>query len=228
MNPMNLMNSKSLAVIFDFDGVLVDSERVHLRAFQRALGERGWTLDERDYFERYLGFTDHDLIAAYAVHRGLPLDAAAMATLLRRKMEIFDAESGEGGALFPGARACIARLGAVFPLAIASGSLRHEITGVLDRTGLTSAFRAIAGADEVAQGKPAPDLYLSAAARLDVAPASCVAIEDSPWGLESAAAAGMISIAVTTSYRAARLVRAALIVASLDEIDPDTILRLCH
>jgi beta-phosphoglucomutase len=220
------MNPANPAVVFDFDGVLVDSERVHLRAFQRALGERGWTLDERDYFDRYLGFTDYDLIAAYAAHRDLPLDAASLAALLRRKSEIIDAEFEAGDALFPGARACIARLGAVFPLAIASGSLRREITGVLDRAGLTPAFRAIAGADDVSEGKPAPDLYLAAAARLDVAPASCVAIEDSPWGLDSAASAGMISIAVTTSYPAARLGRAALIVTSLDEIDVETIRRV--
>jgi beta-phosphoglucomutase-like phosphatase (HAD superfamily) len=120
----------------------------------------------------------------------------------------------------------VARLGARYRLAIASGSLHAEIVRVLEPAGLTPAFQAIVGADHVEQAKPAPDLYLEALARLDVPAARAVAIEDSRWGLAAARAAGMRTIAVTTSYPAATLTSADRVVASLDEISVDVIEQL--
>ena len=113
-----------------------------------------------------------------------------------------------------------------FTLAIASGSLRGEIRHILEASGLLEDFRAIVGADDVTTGKPAPEPYLKAARLLDVDPAAAVAIEDSRWGLESARAAGMRTIGITTTYPASALAPADLIVESLEAICPEVIDRL--
>jgi HAD superfamily hydrolase (TIGR01509 family) len=128
--------------------------------------------------------------------------------------------------LFPGAAPCIRRLAARFPLAIASGALRSEIETVLSAGGLLGHFKAIISIEDVARGKPAPDPYLLAARQLGVPPAGCVAIEDAPGGIESAATAGLGVIGVTTSVPAEALAAAHLVVGSLDEITVDMVSRL--
>ena len=205
------------AVIFDFDGVIADSESLHLRAFQEAFVARGWTLGRGEYYDRYLGSSDRDVIDLFATERGERLTAADRKELLESKGRIYDGLAA-GGALCPGADACVRRLGARFPLAIASGALTHEIVHALEAAGLRAHFLAIVGADDVAESKPAPDPYLEAARRIGIAPGACVAIEDSPWGLESARAAGLRTIGITHSYPAPRLKPADVVVTSLDEI----------
>jgi beta-phosphoglucomutase len=204
-------------VIFDFDGVIADSESLHLRAFQQAFAARGWKLSRGAYYERYLGSSDRDVIDAFAVERGEWLTPADRTNLLESKGRIYEALAA-GGALCPGADACIRRLDARFPLAIASGALRHEIEHTLDAAGLRDKFLTIVGADDVVQSKPAPDPYLEAARRIGVAPGACVAIEDSPWGLESGRAAGLRTIGITHSYPTARLKLADVVVETLDEV----------
>lgn len=212
-----------VAVIFDFDGVLVDSEPLHLKAFQAVFAERQWLLDAQAYAERYLGYDDLDLLRTYARDHGLPLDEDEIRAIARRKGEIYERASAEGGLLYPGAAACVSRLGAAFPLAIASGSLRHEIESILTGASLRQAFRVIVGADDVVRSKPAPDSYRRAADLLGVRPSDAVAIEDSPWGLDSARAAGLRTIAVTTTTTASALSSADRTVASLDEVDVDLV-----
>ena len=204
-------------VIFDFDGVIADSESLHLRAFQEAFAARGWTLSKRAYYESYLGSSDRDVIDSFATERGESLTSADRKNLLESKGRIYEALAA-GGALCPGADACIRRLGARFPLAIASGALRHEIEHTLDAAGLRDRFLTIVGADDVAHSKPAPDPYLEAARRIGVVPGACVAIEDSPWGLESGRAAGLRTIGITHSYPAARLKPVDAVVDTLDEV----------
>ena len=108
-------------------------------------------------------------------------------------------------------------------LGIASGSLRAEILHILTPTGLAPSFRTIVGADDVSSGKPAPEPYLRAAALLGVDPSNAVAIEDSRWGLESARAAGMRTIGVTTSYPAAVLSMADRVVTSIGDVTVELI-----
>ena len=206
------------AVIFDFDGVLADTERLHLRAFQDVLGAHSLALGETEYFERYLGFDDRGLVLALARDRGVGLDDRSVHILLEAKARRFAAHVAGGDALYPAAKACVRRLGAQYPLAIASGALHEEIVAILDTAGLTPAFATIVGADDVAVSKPAPDPYLEAARRLGVDPRRAVAIEDSRWGLESARAAGLRTIGITTSYPAASLAPTDAIVVSLDEV----------
>jgi beta-phosphoglucomutase len=217
---------KAAAVIFDFDGVLANTEQVHLRAIQDALAVHGRTLDRGLYFERYLGFGDRDLFFELARDLSWPVDGLAIDDMMSMKADRFRHHLAAGDALFPAAAACVERLGARFPLAIASGSLHGEIEHILATARLHDAFRAIVGADDVEAGKPAPDPYLRAAALLGVDPREAVAIEDSRWGLDSARAAGLRTIAVTTSYPPSELDVADHIVGSLDDISLALIDRL--
>ena len=204
-------------VIFDFDGVIADSEAVHLRAFQEAFAARGWRLSRDEYYERYLGFSDRDVVDMIAKGHGTELSAIERHALHESKGRIYAALAASGG-LCAGADACVRRLGARFPLAIASGALTHEIVHTLEAAGLRAQFLAIVGADDVVESKPAPEPYLEAARRIGVASAACVAIEDSPWGLESARAAGLRTIGVTYSYPAPKLSMADVVVEALDAI----------
>ena len=211
------------AVIFDFDGVLADTEHLHLRAFQQTFGAHGWTLDDRSYAERYLGYDDRATIAAFLRDHELPVHPGAIAALLCEKAAAFDVLRSSGSVLYPSAAACVERLAARFPLAIASGSLRTEIVDILNGARLVSAFRAIISAEDVSRSKPAPDPYLRAAQLLDVDAASCVVIEDSAFGLIAARTAGMKTIAVTTTSRVEALAGANRIIRSLDELTPELI-----
>jgi HAD superfamily hydrolase (TIGR01509 family) len=129
----------------------------------------------------------------------------------------------DGNVLYPGAAACVRRLGASWPLGIASGALRAEIELMLRGAGLLDAFRFIVSAGEADRTKPAPDPYLRAAELLGIAPGACVAIEDSHWGLQSARAAGMRTIAITHTYPRESLTEADAVVDSLDEITVERI-----
>ncbi len=208
------------AVIFDFDGVLADTERLHLVALRDTLATRGWTLSDEDYFTHYLGYDDRGCVTEFARRQGLSLDDGLVHALLRDKARRYADLFNRGEVLYPTARPCIERLVAEFPLAIASGSLRGEIERILDANGLRHCFPHIVGADDVVDGKPAPESYLKAASALGINPAQAVAIEDSPWGLQSARDAGLRTIGITTSYQAPMLIGAHHVVTSLDEITP--------
>jgi len=209
------------AIVFDFDGVLADSEILHLRSYQEVLDPLGVELTRGDYFARYLGFDDHGVFGAISADRHLGLEPAQIEALIARKTEVFEALEEEAQMLFPGASACVERLAGVFPLGIASGAQRHEIESVLDRSGLRHHFAFIVSSGDTPASKPAPDPYLRAA-HLHARPAAeCVAIEDSHWGLESARAAGLACIGITHTYPRAELATADRIVDSLDEITPE-------
>jgi beta-phosphoglucomutase len=222
------------AIIFDFDGVIADSERLHLRAYQEVLAEDGRSLADEEYFARYLGYDDVGVFRMLARDRGWRLDDAAVSTLVKRKGIRYEALAAAGDVLFPGAAGFIRQAAAVVPIAIASGALRHEIEDVLERTGLHSCFAAIVGADDTERSKPAPDPYLEAFRRLQMAaggvlsPRRSVAIEDSRWGLDAARAAGLRLVAVTNTYPADEFAGAAeLVVPSLAEMRIGALDALC-
>jgi beta-phosphoglucomutase len=213
-------------VVFDFDGVLADTEHLHLRAYQQVLSPRGWHLDESAYFERYLGYNDEDLLRLFAADHRLLLDDAGIRGLIAEKTSVYTNTIDSGSVLFPGAAACVRRLAARFPLAIASGSLRDEILQILRAEQLTDAFRAVVSADDVERSKPSPDPYLKAAELLGVKAERCVAIEDSHWGLDAARTAGMRTIALTTTSPAAKLAAADVVLERVDQITVQVIERL--
>jgi len=211
------------ALIFDFDGVLADSEPLHLAAFQQVLAPEGILLARDDYYATYLGYDDHDAIALALRRHGQPDDGARVRALMARKAECFLGLVAQGVALFPGAAALVREAAAHVPLAIGSGALRNEIELILEHAGLRSAFAAIVSAEDVAHGKPAPDTYLQACAALGarlpgLAPADCAVVEDSPDGVEAARRAGMRCLAVCHSAPAARLQAADAVVARLEEV----------
>ena len=194
------------AVVFDFDGVIVNSEPVHLRALQAVLAREGASLNARDYYGRYVGLSDHDTFVSVARDFGLGWDAAAIDTLIAEKSASVQRLLAERSPLFDGAAERLRSLAGEVPLAIASGALRPEIEHVLRRAGLLHCFTMIVAAGETPRGKPAPDPYRAAidglssilGRRLD--PARSIAVEDTLQGLASARAAGLKTIAVTTTY----------------------------
>lgn len=213
-------------VVFDFDGVLADTERLHLKAFQHVLGGRGWQLDEAEYFDQYLGFDDRGLVVAFGADHDLPFTGADVATLVAEKGRVFASLVESGDVLFPGAQACVEQLAAHFSLGIASGALKDEIVSILRGAKLDSYFPVIVAADDVSSCKPSPEPYLTAAHRLGVVPAACVAVEDSVPGLAAARAAGMRTIGLTTTSPAAQLATADRVIDRLDELSPDFVAAL--
>lgn len=221
------------AIVFDFDGVIADNEPLHLRAFQHVLEEEGIALAEPEYYDRYLGYDDVGMFRALGANRGKRWATEHVAGLVKRKAVKLEALERDVSVLFPGVDAAIRRAAARVPLAIASGALGAEIRRVLERVGLMSCFQAIVAAEDTLAGKPAPDPYLRAVALLSeragapIAPGSCVAVEDSHWGLESARAAGLRTVGVTQTYDAEALGPADLVVPSLDRLDLGALERLC-
>jgi HAD superfamily hydrolase (TIGR01509 family) len=209
------------ALVFDFDGVLADSEPLHLFAYQEVLSSYGVTLSREDYYSRYLGFDDVGMFTRLAEAQGWPMDADRLETLVAEKGRVFDEAIESKDVLYPGAAACIERMAAEFPLGIASGALRHEIEAILRRGGLDGYVRFIVASGETPRSKPAPDPYRRASELHGLPAAACLAIEDSLWGIESAQAAGLPCIAVTHTYPAAELTPADRIVESLAEITPE-------
>ena len=214
------------AIVFDFDGVIANSEPLHFRAFRHVLAERGIALAERDYYDRYLGFDDVGAFEAIGRDRGVPLSARDVADLTARKALRMEALEREGSVLFPGAREAIARMSALGPTAIASGAIRAEILRVLEHEELSRFFRAVVGAEDAPRSKPAPDPYLRAVALLSetvdrpLRASECAAIEDSRWGVESARAAGLRVIGITHTYARDALSGTDAVIDHLDQLTP--------
>jgi beta-phosphoglucomutase len=214
------------AIVFDFDGVIADTEPVHLLAFQEELAAIGLTLSQQEYLDRYLGYNDREGFAAVAAASGRTLGNEEIEQLIARKTVRVQALLGSVPLLFPGVEGCIRDWSTRVPVAIASGALRAEIDTILNAAALSSCFQAIVTADDPVDSKPSPAPYTLALSRLAggnslgpaLRPDRCVAIEDSVWGIVSARAAGMRVVAVTTSYGASALGEADLIVPGVADL----------
>lgn len=194
------------AILFDFNGVLVDDEEHHRLALTRVAVRLGLTVTRAWYYDRVLG---HDDATAFvevfrAAHRTLPSDL--LQQLVAEKAELYRELIDEQLTLVPGAAEFVHAVAPTFRLAIVSGARRAEIDLVLSRIGLGGCFEAIVAAEDVPSSKPDPAGYRAALAALErrepVAPRRCLAIEDSRAGLAAARAAGMPCIALTTSHPA--------------------------
>jgi HAD superfamily hydrolase (TIGR01509 family) len=184
------------AVIFDLDGVLLDSEQRWNEAKQALVREAGGTwLDEAP--QAMMGMSSPEWAAYMRDFLHVPLDVDAINREVVRRMEEGYAD---GLPLLPGALEAVQSLGARWPLGLASSANREIIDLFLDLAGLRDAFGATLSSEEVPRGKPAPDVYLAVAGRLGVEPHACVAIEDSANGLRAAHAAGMPVIAVPNPH----------------------------
>jgi beta-phosphoglucomutase len=223
------------AIVFDFDGVIADSERLHLRSYQDILAPEGITISTEQYLEKYLGYDDVGVFKAVGRDYGVAMDERRVSELIARKGQRYESLAAAGEMLFPGAADFIRSAAAAgVPIAIASGALTHEIEDVLDRAGLLALFPVIVGADQTERSKPHPDPYRTAFARLrshtgrDLIAWRSVAIEDSRWGLVSARGADLRCVAVTNTYSAAELgAEAELVVEGLHALTLDALDALC-
>jgi beta-phosphoglucomutase len=222
------------AVVFDFDGVIANSEPLHLKAFQQALAQDGIGLTKEEYYSRYLGYDDVGLLEALTRDRELPASGRYITEMVALKGNKLQQMLHAGEVLFTGAARFIREAAGAVPIAIASGALRHEILEILDGADLRSLFAVIVAAGDTPQSKPSPAPYLLAFERLkeasgrDLDCQRCVAIEDSRWGLESARGAGLRCVGVTNSYVADELPGAELIVSGLDTLTLDALDALCQ
>ena len=213
------------AVVFDLDGVIIDSEEVWEEVRRGYVAEHGREF-RPDTQQRLMGMSTPEWARYLAEDLGVgrPPERVA-ADVLDRMAERYRAEVP----LIPGAVDAVHRIAARFPVALASSSARVLIDRVLESTGLTGVFRATLSTEEVPRGKPAPDVFLTAADRLGADPAECAAIEDSSNGLRAAAAAVMAVICVPHGvYPPAEdaLARTDLVVRSLDELSVEAIEKL--
>lgn len=213
-------------LIFDFDGVIVDSEPMHLEGFQQVLAEVGIPLSREDYYTKYLGYDDHDCFATVLRDRGRPVDEAIIRELTTRKTRLVQQALERSIQPLPGARELILSASAAkLPLAICSGALRDEIHIAARAVGVDHCFATIVAARDVSAGKPDPQGYLLAIQRLrditgrPLSAARSIVIEDSPAGIEAGKRAGMAVLAVATSYPPAQLATADRVVDDLRAAD---------
>jgi beta-phosphoglucomutase len=146
-------------IIFDFDGVIANSEPLHYTAFRQALDEDGITLTAADYYAHYLGYDDVGVFQALGRDRGVPMGTARLDALVVRKGERLQELLDQGSVLFPGAVDFIRQAAAAVPIAIASGALRHEIDEILQAAGVDTLFRTIVASGDTAESKPSPEPY---------------------------------------------------------------------
>lgn len=222
------------AVIFDFDGVITDSEILHLRAFNQSLAPYGIEITKNEYYTTYLGFNDNDCYRLLIEKGLLKMDEQQINAIMNQKKRIFEQLSQTEGKMIEGVRDFLNMLGQNnIPMAICSGSLLTEVEMVLEEARLRHLFEVIVSGEQVTKGKPHPEGFLLSLQRLNENPGNpitanqCVVIEDSHWGLEAAKAAGMHTIAVTNSYDAQQLSMAEKIVNRLNDLTIDDLQQLC-
>ena len=222
------------AVIFDFDGVITDSEILHFRAFNQVLAQYGIELTKQDYYTTYLGFNDADCYKLLIGQGLLKTDQGQIDNLIEQKKHIFKQLAQTEGKMIEGVRDFLTTLEQNnIPMAICSGSLLTEVEMVLEDSRLRHLFEVIVSGEQVKKGKPDPEGFLLSLQRLNenrenpITANQCIVIEDSHWGLEAAKAAGMHTIAVTNSYGAEQLGMAEKIVTRLNELSIDDLQQLC-
>lgn len=223
------------AVIFDFDGVICDSELLHYQALNTVFNRYGVDIPKEVHWDTYLGYSDLENIQAVNRDYRMGLDDAAIAGLIAEKKLIFDELAKSDAVIIDGVAEFIHMLTEHhIRRAVCSGALRSDIDLMLAGASFADAFEVIVSADDVTHGKPDPQGYRLALDRLNagkntaIKPSECVVIEDSHWGLEAALAAGMNPIAVTNTYsREALNSKAKTIVSKLNELTIHDLERLC-
>jgi HAD superfamily hydrolase (TIGR01509 family) len=212
------------AVVFDLDGVILRTEELWDEVREKLARERGGRYDERAQ-RAMMGMSSREWSRFMHEELGVPAPPEAISAEVVRRMI---ARYRERLPLIPGAREAVERLASRWPLAVASSSNRELIDAALELSGLAPFFRVTVSSEEVARGKPAPDVYLEAARQLEVEAARCAAVEDSQNGIRSARAAGMRVIAIpnpTFPPDEETLQQADVVLRSIEELDIDEIER---
>lgn len=217
-----------VATLFDFNGVLVDDEAVHLAGFRAVLAPLGITVTDEDYAERYLGFDDVGAFRAILTDAGRSPSDEEIARLVAAKVPEYMARIGASLVVFEGAAAIVRRRARLGVVGIVSGALRHEIEHALGVLGVAAEVAFIVSAEDTRACKPDPEGYLLGIRALErrgsTSLADVVVVEDSLAGIEAAKAAGLRCVAVAHSYPIERLREAGAdaVVASLADLDDRT------
>lgn len=204
--------SDDRGVIFDLDGVLINSEPLHCRAFQDVLAPYGVIVTEQDYYAEYLVYSDREVLERLLPDPGALDDAVAAKE--RRYWELLEA----GVPAFPDGLALLARTDG-WRVGLATGSIRREAELALRMLGIRERFDAVVAREDCRRGKPDPEPYLRAASVLGLSPPRCVVIEDAPGGVRAAKAAGMACVASTHSCPREQLVEADLVADDLATVE---------
>jgi beta-phosphoglucomutase len=213
------------AIIFDFDGVIADTEPLHFVSFRQTLAEVGISLTESDYYANYLGYDDRGcFIAALTAHQ-LSTDPAILRQLMQRKARVYMESVKDHPVVFTGVREFVCEAASTYPLAVASGALRHEIEVILKQVGLRKDFLHITSAEDVTRGKPDPQSFLHALEGLNrqrkeqvISAESCLVIEDSIPGIRGGKSAGMKVLAVANTHTIQDLHEAHAVVQDLAQV----------
>ena len=222
------------AVIFDFNGVLVDDESVHFELFREVVAEYGVDLTDEMYHASYLGFDDRRCFEEVLTEAHKPFDSAQIDHMIAVKADRYIPRAEKGLRYFPNAAQAVRDLAERFPLAINSGALRAEIDYSIDRMNVRECFLAIIAAEDSSQCKPDPEGYLLALDALrssfgdDLEAAHCLVFEDSIAGIQSAKSAGMWAVGVSNTYddNALRGAGADAVISGLESLTPSLIERL--
>ena len=180
------------ALIFDMDGTLVDSEKVHWLAWKQTLAADGMDIPDYSEFKRYVGVSDEEMAQEFSATAEQELDPHQL--VARKCSEYLDLVPQIE--LLPGVAETLERWHGRFTMAVASSSPHRELIALLEHHGLRDRFAWVVGGDMVARKKPAPDIYQMAVARLGVVPSACIAFEDSQSGVSAAKGAGLTAVAV--------------------------------
>ena len=216
------------AIIFDFDGILVDSEPFIMKLVQEMAAREGWLLSEEEYYKEYLALDDRGILEYLWHTHGRSLSAARRDELLVWKARAYEEVIRDGLPPIPGAAKFVLSASQSYPLAIASGSLQVEIEHLLRKLGLREKFAVLATATDCQRSKPDPEIYLTALRRLQELPqlrtprlqaGECLAIEDAPLGVVAAHAAGVKCLALAHSRPEAELQHADWVSRQFAEVD---------
>lgn len=208
------------AILFDFDGVILDSEEYHYEAFQRVFEEEGVSLTRESYYQNCLGFNDVECFRWGLKGTGKIDEAGGIEVLTDRKAVYFEELLEKQMRFFPGVCEFIRAAGEKYPLAVTSMARRGEIEVALSKAGLSDLFRLIVSGEDVEKTKPDPEAYEKTLRLLnahlsfteterEIRPEQCLVIEDSSAGIQSARAAGMNVLALAQTEEPARLQKAA-------------------
>lgn len=215
------------SIIFDFDGVIVDTEPIHLRAFKEILRDKEIYMEDSEYYSKYLAYDDLTFFTKSLQDYGKYTNEKHVKELVKEKSELIKSFFQEDLKLFPGIEEFIGNVSGNYILAIGSGALRSEIEEILDKFNLRHFFSSIISADEVEKCKPDPEVYLKVLQTIrreakngkGLQANQCIVIEDSVYGISAAKEAGMKCIAVTNSYGADKLSGADKIVETFSDFD---------
>lgn len=221
-------------IIFDFDGIIVDSEPIIMRLTQEMAAKEGWRVSDEEYYRDYLALDDRGIVERLYLSHGQTIDRKRRDELIKWKSLAYEKIIENGLPAMSGAIEFVHRTAEAFPLAVASGSARGEIEYLLKKLGLADIFRVFATADDCEHSKPDPEVYLKALAGLRSLPefqthpllaSECLAIEDAPGGIEAAHAAGIKCLALTHSRSVGNLEHAEWIFTGFGEVDLESIAR---